>query len=308
MTQLDVINPLNDDLIDQIVDGALTPAQLHAAIDCLDREPDGWKRCTLAFLEAQCWRESFRLVGAPKATSLKAESTSPQQNDVRPIRTGRRWLSRALAASVVAASFALGWLGHDGHIGPRPGVDVAVRSAEPATKPQTLQNPIASRSTAGDAARPAVVEAVGSRYDVTMVAQLRVGSADAQVPLPILAGPGINTEWLKNQPPPVSEHGQAVLQQHGYQVDQRRRLISAILGRRPPRHRSDRPGPDPLYGQQPAVTSVSFSKKEIDHGSRQNLPACEPCVLVPGPPIECSTWRRQRVRKRLRSLLISDAM
>jgi hypothetical protein len=52
--------------------------------------------------------------------------------------------------------------------------------------------------------------------------------------LPILAGPGINTEWLKNQPPPVSEHGQAVLQQHGYQVDQRRRLISATLrdGRR----------------------------------------------------------------------------
>ena len=76
MTQLDVINPLNDDLIDQIVDGALTPAQLRAAIDCLDREPDGWKRCALAFLEAQCWRESFRLVGEPKATSLKAESRS----------------------------------------------------------------------------------------------------------------------------------------------------------------------------------------------------------------------------------------
>jgi hypothetical protein len=67
-----------------------------------------------------------------------------------------------------------------------------------------------------------------------MVARLRVGSANANNSLPILAGPGINAEWLKNQPPPVSEHGQVVLQQHGYQVDQRRRLISAILadGRR----------------------------------------------------------------------------
>ena len=230
MTQLDVINPLNDDLIDQIVDGALNPAQLRAAIDCLDREPDGWKRCTLAFLEAQCWRESLRLVGAPKATSLKAESTSPQQNDVRPIRTGRRWLSRALAASVVAASFALGWLSHDGHIGPRPDGDVAVRSAEPETKPHDTPKPETITSTAGDAGRPAGVEAVSSRYGVAMVAQLRVGSADAKASLPILAGPGINTEWLKNQPPPVSEHGQAVLQQHGYQVDQRRRLISATLG------------------------------------------------------------------------------
>jgi hypothetical protein len=234
MTQLDVINNLNEDLIDRIVDGALTPAQLRAAIDCLDREPDGWKRCTLAFLEAQCWRESLRLVGAPKGTSLKAESTSPQQNDVQPIRTGRRWLSRALAASVVAASFALGWLGHDGHRGYWHGGDVAVRSAVRETKPQDTPIPETLTSTAGDAARPAVVEAVDSRYGVTMVAQLRVGSADAKSLLPILAGPGINTEWLKNQPPPVSEHGQAVLQQHGYQVDQRRRLISATLrdGRR----------------------------------------------------------------------------
>jgi hypothetical protein len=234
MTQLDVINPSNDDLIDQIVDGALTPAQLRAAIDCLDREPDGWKRCTLAFLEAQCWRDSFRLVGAPKPTSFPAESTPPQQNDVQPIRTGRRWISRTLAASVMAASFALGWLGHDRHLGSRHGGDVVVRSAEPETKPHDTPKPETLTWTAGDAGRPAGVEAVGSRYGVTMVAQLRVGSANANNSLPILAGPGINAEWLKNQPPPVSEHGQVVLQQHGYQVDQRRRLISAILadGRR----------------------------------------------------------------------------
>jgi hypothetical protein len=230
MTQLDMINNLNDDLIDRIVDGALTPAQLRAAIDSLDREPDGWKRCALAFLEAQCWRESLFLVGAPIAKSFKAESTFPQLNNVDPIRKVRRWISRGLAASAVAASFAFGWLSHDGHIGPRPDGDVAVRSAEPEMKPHDIPKPETVTSTAGDAARPAVVEAVGSRYDVTMVAQLRVGSADAKSSLPILAGPGINTEWLKNQPPPVSEHGQAVLQQHGYQVDQRRRLISATLG------------------------------------------------------------------------------
>ena len=230
MTKVDLMNPLNGDLIDQIVDGALTPAQLRAAIELLDREPDGWKRCTLAFLEAQCWRESLCLVGPPNAKSFKAESTFPQLNDVDPIRTGRRWISRGLAASVVAASFALGWLGHDGHRGSRSGGDVAVRSGEAETKPHDIPKPETITSTAGDAARPAVVEAVGSRYDVTMVAQLRVGSADAKSSLPILAGPGINTEWLKNQPPPVSQHGQAVLQQHGYQVDQRRRLISATLG------------------------------------------------------------------------------
>ena len=73
MTKLDITKPLSDDLIDQIVDGVLAPSQLRDAIDCLDRDPDGWKRCALAFLEAQCWRESLRLVGDPKSTSFTAE-------------------------------------------------------------------------------------------------------------------------------------------------------------------------------------------------------------------------------------------
>ena len=45
MTDLDAIPPPDDDFIDRIVDGTLTPAELRAAIDRLDREPDGWKRC-----------------------------------------------------------------------------------------------------------------------------------------------------------------------------------------------------------------------------------------------------------------------
>jgi hypothetical protein len=234
MTKLDVINPLNDDLIDQIVDGALTPAQLRGAIDLLDHEPDGWKRCALAFLEAQCWRESFRLVGEPIQLNLPAGTTSLVQNDVHPIRTDRRWVSRALAASVVAASFALGWLGHQAHSRPQPDETAVARSVESETKPETSSQPESPPTTVGEARRPTHLATVNPLEEVTTVARLRVGSANAQTALPILAGPGINTEWLKNQPPAVSEHGLAVLQQHGYQVDQRRRLVSATLadGRR----------------------------------------------------------------------------
>jgi hypothetical protein len=230
MTKVDLMNPLNGDLIDQIVDGALTPAQLRAAIYLLDREPDGWKRCALAFLESQCWRETFRLVGEPNPTSLPAGLTSLTENDVHTIRTGRRWLARALSASVVAASFALGWLGHGVHSGPRPGGNVVAESGEPKTEAPNTPRPQSPATTVGDGPRPTVVDGVDPGNEVMMVARLRVGSADAKDALPILAGPGINTEWLKNQPPPVSEYGQAILQQHGYQVDQRRRLISATLG------------------------------------------------------------------------------
>ncbi|HEX3448255.1 MAG TPA: hypothetical protein VHS97_08360 [Isosphaeraceae bacterium] len=230
MTKLDVINPLNDDLIDQIVDGALTSAQLRAVIDMLDREPDGWKRCALAFLESQCWRETFRLVGEPNPTSLQAGLTSLTENGVHTIRTGRRWLARALSASVVAASFALGWLGHGVHSGPRPGGNVVAESGEPKTEAPNTPRPQSLATTVGDGPRPTVVDGVDPGNEVMMVARLRVGSADSNNSLPILAGPRIDAEWLKNQPPPVSEYGQAILQQHGYQVDQRRRLISATLG------------------------------------------------------------------------------
>ena len=69
---------------------------------------------------------------------------------------------------------------------------------------------------------------------VRTVARLRVGNDTAGPEVPILAGPGITEEWLRQQPPPVSEHGRIVLQRLGYQVDQRRRLITTVMpdGRR----------------------------------------------------------------------------
>ena len=56
-------NPPLAELIDRIVDGGLTPAQLRHAVGELDLAPDGWRRCALAFLEAQYWSEAFREPG-----------------------------------------------------------------------------------------------------------------------------------------------------------------------------------------------------------------------------------------------------
>ena len=63
---------------------------------------------------------------------------------------------------------------------------------------------------------------------------MRFGSQRSSAEVPILAGPGLNEEWLTRQPPPVSEHGQVVLERNGYQVDQRRQFLMAIMadGRR----------------------------------------------------------------------------
>ena len=74
MTEPDAINPDLDCVIDQIVDGALTPAELRAAVDRLEREPDGWKRCALAFLEAQVLNESCGALGQAGKYDLYGQS------------------------------------------------------------------------------------------------------------------------------------------------------------------------------------------------------------------------------------------
>jgi hypothetical protein len=66
------------------------------------------------------------------------------------------------------------------------------------------------------------------------VGRLHVGRTDSAPSVPILAGPGIDEQWAWNQPSPLTEHQEALLEQNGYQVDRRRRLIRATLpdGRR----------------------------------------------------------------------------
>ena len=97
MTRFDATHPLDDQAIDQIVDRALAPAELRAAIDRLDREPDGWKRCTLAFLEAQCWGEIFRAVDDRATSSLASRPVPLASSCAGPDGGRRRWIRGPLA-------------------------------------------------------------------------------------------------------------------------------------------------------------------------------------------------------------------
>lgn len=64
---------------------------------------------------------------------------------------------------------------------------------------------------------------------IRAVATVRFGPEGSPAEVPVLAGPGINEEWLALQPAAVSEHGQAVLASQGYQVEQQRRYFTAVL-------------------------------------------------------------------------------
>jgi hypothetical protein len=242
MNDRDQDRPVDDLLFDRIVDGGMSALELRIAIQALEREPDGWKRCATAFLEAQALSESFRALGR-----LQQDEAPSQILRLDPGggKSGRRhrWLRHAIAAGIVAASFAIGWIAH----GARPAAStqdsLAVRPVANQTQPVNELAVSESRSPSNEAEAGALPEFSGGRDEqapeapnraIRAVARIRFGAGDSPAEVPVLAGPGITEEWLNRQPPPVSEHGQVVLERHGYQVNQRRQFLTATLadGRR----------------------------------------------------------------------------
>jgi hypothetical protein len=251
----ETVDPL-DLWIDRIVDGELSPRQLREAVELLEHAPDGWRRCALAFLEAQCWADALRVddleTGTPTTDRLP-HSAPRLGEDCRHLatipnpkwRTGGILRPLAIAASVAFASFSLGWASH------------AARSGLPALSPIRPEIPhIASASTSGGPATadPAPIPTLPALPDRNHGQSPRAdpSSASASIPtiqevatvqlvspidpsqsaeVPILGGPGIGdaATWIANQPPPVSEHTRAILQRQGYRVDQDRSIIATTL-------------------------------------------------------------------------------
>jgi hypothetical protein len=93
----------NDDaLFDRLADGELSAAERRQLLASLDDRADGWRRCALAFLEAQSWRGEMRRmvsdVQPPVATlPLPERRTQPSHVGI--------WL--ATAAGLLVA-FGLG--------------------------------------------------------------------------------------------------------------------------------------------------------------------------------------------------------
>ena len=109
---------------DLLVDGELSEADRRALLLQLEHEPDGWRRCALAFLEAQCWRAELGQMDAhmseergqrSEVRDQKPEISDqtdlrPPTSDLRPLTSGLRWQSwRQLAATFlsIGASFLI---------------------------------------------------------------------------------------------------------------------------------------------------------------------------------------------------------
>jgi hypothetical protein len=211
-------NPLDDRTLDRLVDGALTAEERRALLARFEREPEGWRRCALAFLEAQAWCEALRpgSNGADRNEAMpdgRWPTADPAVMHLDGLRTtglptpgqirnklsqqpaalnrlaGLRWHS-AVAAGLLAA-FALGWAARG------RGLEAPIAQASPRAvtpqhgEPSFMAQPV---RTTESGLEPAAV----SSPSLAMAAH----------PLPL--------------PGPIVKR----LEREGYQVESRQRLVS----------------------------------------------------------------------------------
>jgi hypothetical protein len=187
---------LHDDaLFDRLVDGELTGEERRRLLESLDTRPEGWRRCALAFLEAQSWREELGQVAraahplhdaSEKPTELPSTASQPKTN---------RWVAAqllAIAAGLVIA-FGLGWMQHGRGI---PVADSTANTGEQIADANPAPSvPAPKPGKAGDALTLYVRDETG-RMQPVRVPLVDAGTLDEQ--LGVKFQPGI-PDALRNQ-------------------------------------------------------------------------------------------------------------
>ena len=97
----DKASNISDDQLDRLVDGELSEPQRRELLSGLDREPEGWRRCALAFLEGQSWREAMRSMAGAASGQMLTSNPAPS-----PVRRPS-WLTRHTTLLATAASFTV---------------------------------------------------------------------------------------------------------------------------------------------------------------------------------------------------------
>ena len=139
--------------IDRLVDGELSPEDRRNLLKRLDNETDGWKRCALAFLEDQAFKESFKPprqivgwvsdaqpTGMSTAASVGYASLTHPTSPRLPKSQARH---RLLTAAAVLLAFTLGWSAK-----PKPAVEVVQKPVSTAPAVETPAAPVSASTVA----------------------------------------------------------------------------------------------------------------------------------------------------------------
>ncbi len=207
--------PLTQREIDRLVEGELSQPERRQLIARIEEEPEGWRRCGLAFLEAQSWRKSLRLVVA------RSTERSVAADENRPVFASSRrrmhFLATVVATAVASLLIGIG-IGKSWTAEGRSVVD---------HEPNRAVNKVDPSVSEMSEAQPPNVPV---EDEVRFVGYVSYDNdQEGAQTVPIISGPGFNEQWLANQPAPLSEYEISQLEGRGWRVHQERRLIRVQL-------------------------------------------------------------------------------
>jgi hypothetical protein len=215
---------------DRLVDGELSESQRTEMLKSLDQEPDGWRHCALAFLEAQCWRKELgglrQSMPADEAPLSSAVAPSP-----RPSRRRSSPFGFAGTLTAMAATFLL-FLGagvlwqHSGN---------SLGNFFGAAGSNQIASNKDGRSTAPSGAQTAVAQNDSQSKNASAPWQwVRLSPAGSANPgesvrVPALERNRMDQQWLQSLPSPIPENMVQALERSGYQVQRQQELMPMPL-------------------------------------------------------------------------------
>jgi hypothetical protein len=219
------MSTIDERKFDQLVDGELTDDQRRDLLASLDDMPGGWRRCALAFLEAQAWTDEFgELLGERTSEPPAAAST---RGSWKP----RRWGAFFAVAASVLVAFALGAVLRDAFtdrdltVGPDQRGMVASLPSE--------VGPAARVENQGEAARPGVVEGAprgsGGWHTVTLAVDQGPEQEPELVQIPVRQWDDVDDPWPEGLAPAVPPQLLEGLKRAGVRFRQDRRLVPIRL-------------------------------------------------------------------------------
>jgi len=210
-----------DNQIDKLVDGELNDGEMRELLLALEAQPEGWRRCALAFVEAQTLRRDLAgIVNAPceEQTPSSRGVVVAQGNSRRSQLSTLGWA--AVAASLLIA-FTAGNSVHGlwsdslvAHVG-KPGTPVAMTDNNPAPSNEPENN---------DADVPATSDEVSKPKATVMVSLPSAdGEPEQSREVPIVEGNADQFKTLLSQQSEVlSEAELKTLETTGHEVEQQR--------------------------------------------------------------------------------------
>ena len=219
-------------LLDRLVDGELSEAERRGLLARLESQSDGWRRCALAFLEAQSWSKQLRTFASHSAKDPAVQPAAPVRRSWMAGPAGT--LLAAAASFLVALGLGLAW---------RTGAEGwgTVAEAPPAQAPETgasqlAQNEPAKQTPVRPQSPAELQPGLSDPRWGTMTVSVD-GDQDGvaeRLELPVVAGSELDESWLESQPAALPPQVLKALERMGHRVEQQRQFFPFELrdGRR----------------------------------------------------------------------------